>query len=189
MELYVGDSVSIILAVVGILSIIISLIISDRSLKKADDLNDKILKQTEENLLTQLQYADSKKALFTLHKVLKESKTYADLKVNFSNFLNSLDGQFTPIETKRGIYEKFNAMDEYINKNDPAKQAEEEYFTHMEEHHEAEYGEYLRLRDEERSRWSQVEHFEYDFSEKMDSLRADIDKEIKKHLSKPTKRN
>jgi len=171
---------------IGFFSLVLSLVISERSLKKAAELNEKTLRQSEKNLLIQLKYEDGKKALFKLCEIVRKNEGYRGLKKETLDFLDSLEGQFTPEDVRGTIFSGFKQLDDYIQKNDPEEQfySTPEYITWAEEQAEKSMIEQMTAVPFS----DPFAMFEHQFSNKMAGIKKSLEREIKESLKKPIKK-
>lgn len=143
-----------ILGIIGTVTGVISLIISCY-------FNNKLMKQTDRNLKTQLLYQDTKQALVKLRKIIDESEDYYKLKQNVQDFLNSFEGNYIPNEVIQNLNNELGKLKTFYGEKNPYppdQMSEEEY------NYECEKAKRITMVD-------QVENFEYDLGKEVDSFK------------------
>lgn len=161
--------------IIGTITGVSSLIVAMHYNRKAIKQADKALEQADKNLKTQLLYEDKKRALMNLQKIMTDAKPY-ELGEKINTFLNSFEGNYVPNEVIKNIKNKIEELDEYYKQNSPFP---------SDEMSDGEYKYYLELgliREDPYEGMDQIEIFEYDYKNKIDSAKYSMKNIISKTL-------
>lgn len=164
MEIPLENLTSIILAIVGIVSLGLTFY-----------FNRKTLQQSEKNLKIQLFYEDKKKAIFELNKILRFSDNLST-KSSLIHFLESPESQYLPLDTKSSVLTYIKEIEGFMKEGGYDKTLEENQPFIPEE-------EKLRMMEEEMIRLQDPEEWVNDqLQEKITSIKAKIKEESEKKL-------